>query len=210
MPRRPGSCRSATGPSSRSCSAALDRDLPVLAICRGSQVLNVALGGDLIQHLPDLVGHEGHKETPGTFSEHDVEIEPGSRLAGAPRWPGRGEVASPPGLRAARRRSPGRSPATRTGGRGARGPLAAASPSACSGTPRPARTRACSRRSSPRRPPTGSSGREPLRAAAPPRSCRTRSGLPRSGSRSGTRGSCGSSGRRAARYATARRARSPA
>jgi putative glutamine amidotransferase len=63
-------------------SAALDRDLPVLAICRGSQVLNVALGGDLIQHLPDQVGHEGHKETAGTFSDHEVEIEPGSRLAG--------------------------------------------------------------------------------------------------------------------------------
>ena len=47
--------------------AALERDLPVLAICRGSQVLNVALGGDLVQHLPDLVGHDRHKQTPGTF-----------------------------------------------------------------------------------------------------------------------------------------------
>jgi putative glutamine amidotransferase len=62
--------------------AALERDLPVLAICRGSQVLNVALGGDLVQHLPDHVGHDGHKEVPGVFSEHDVEIEPGTRLAG--------------------------------------------------------------------------------------------------------------------------------
>jgi len=61
---------------------ALDRDLPVLAICRGSQVLNVALGGDLVQHLPDHVGHDGHKEVPGVFSEHDVEIEPETRLAG--------------------------------------------------------------------------------------------------------------------------------
>jgi gamma-glutamyl-gamma-aminobutyrate hydrolase PuuD len=63
-------------------TAALERDLPVLAICRGSQVLNVALGGDLIQHLPDHVGHEGHKEIPGSFSDHDVSIEPGTRLAG--------------------------------------------------------------------------------------------------------------------------------
>ena len=63
-------------------TAALDRDLPVLAICRGSQVLNVALGGDLIQHLPDQVGHEGHKEHAGSFSDHDVSIEPGTRLAG--------------------------------------------------------------------------------------------------------------------------------
>ena len=78
--RRPGSCPSATAPSSSSCEAALERDLPVLAICRGSQVLNVALGGDLVQHLPDHVGHNGHKETPGEFSDHDVEIEPGTRL----------------------------------------------------------------------------------------------------------------------------------
>jgi gamma-glutamyl-gamma-aminobutyrate hydrolase PuuD len=61
--------------------SALERDMPVLAICRGSQVMNVALGGDLIQHLPDLVGHQGHKESPGTFSEHEVEIEPGTKLA---------------------------------------------------------------------------------------------------------------------------------
>jgi gamma-glutamyl-gamma-aminobutyrate hydrolase PuuD len=60
--------------------AALDRDLPVLAICRGSQVLNVALGGELIQHLPDHVGHERHKEVPGTFSEHAVSVEPDTRL----------------------------------------------------------------------------------------------------------------------------------
>ena len=41
--------------------AALERDMPVLAICRGSQVLNVARGGDLVQHLPDVVGDEKHK-----------------------------------------------------------------------------------------------------------------------------------------------------
>ena len=63
-------------------TAALERDMPVLAICRGSQILNVALGGDLEQHVPDLVGHEGHKETPGVFSEHAVAIEPDSRLHG--------------------------------------------------------------------------------------------------------------------------------
>jgi gamma-glutamyl-gamma-aminobutyrate hydrolase PuuD len=60
--------------------AALARDLPVLAICRGSQVLNVALGGDLVQHVPDLVGDEKHKHTPGVFADHRVDIEPGSRL----------------------------------------------------------------------------------------------------------------------------------
>jgi putative glutamine amidotransferase len=62
-------------------SAALERDMPVLAICRGSQVLNVALGGDLIQHLPEVVGDERHKHTPGTFADHDVTVHSGTRLA---------------------------------------------------------------------------------------------------------------------------------
>ena len=60
--------------------AALARDVPVLAICRGSQVLNVALGGDLVQHLPDTVGHEEHREVLGEFSEHAVRVDPSSRI----------------------------------------------------------------------------------------------------------------------------------
>ena len=60
--------------------AALERDMPVLAICRGSQVLNVARGGDLVQHLPDVLGHDEHRHTPGAFADHDVAIEPESRL----------------------------------------------------------------------------------------------------------------------------------
>src|SRR6266566_458820 len=60
--------------------ASLARDLPVLAVCRGSQVLNVALGGDLVQHLPDVVGDEKHKHTPGTFADHDVRLEGGTRV----------------------------------------------------------------------------------------------------------------------------------
>jgi len=64
-------------------SAALERDMPVLGICRGIQVLNVARGGVLHQHLPELVGHEGHKhDPPGVFAEHEVEIEPETKLAG--------------------------------------------------------------------------------------------------------------------------------
>ena len=55
-------------------SAALKRDMPVLAICRGSQVLNVALGGDLVQHLPEVVGDEKHKHRPGVFADHEVEV----------------------------------------------------------------------------------------------------------------------------------------
>jgi putative glutamine amidotransferase len=61
--------------------AALARDMPVLAVCRGSQVLNVALGGDLVQHLPDVVGHDDHKHTPGEYSDHAVELEPDTQLA---------------------------------------------------------------------------------------------------------------------------------
>ena len=59
---------------------ALERDMPVLAVCRGSQVLNVALGGDLVQHLPDVVGDEKHKHTAGQFADHEVDLEPGTRV----------------------------------------------------------------------------------------------------------------------------------
>ncbi|MDX6518241.1 MAG: putative glutamine amidotransferase [Gaiellaceae bacterium] len=62
--------------------AALARDLPVLAVCRGSQVLNVARGGNLVQHLPETLGTEAHRENPGVFSDHGVEVEPDSRLGG--------------------------------------------------------------------------------------------------------------------------------
>lgn len=61
--------------------AALARDMPVFAVCRGSQMLNVALGGDLVQHLPEVVGDEKHKHTPGMYGDHDVTVEPETRLA---------------------------------------------------------------------------------------------------------------------------------
>ena len=59
---------------------ALARDMPVLGVCRGSQVLNVGLGGDLVQHLPDVLASERHKHEPGAFGDHDVELEGESRL----------------------------------------------------------------------------------------------------------------------------------
>lgn len=62
---------------------AIDRDVPLLGICRGMQVLNVARGGTLIQHLPESHGHEGHRPNPGSFdgSEHDVRLKEGSLAA---------------------------------------------------------------------------------------------------------------------------------
>jgi putative glutamine amidotransferase len=64
---------------------AVQRDLPVLGICRGMQLVNVALGGTLKQHLPDEVGHEDHRRVPGSFdgADHDVRLAPGSLAARA-------------------------------------------------------------------------------------------------------------------------------
>ena len=63
--------------------AAEARDTPLLGICRGMEVLNVAHGGTLEQHLPDVVGHEDHAGTPGEFVRHPVRLEPGSLAARA-------------------------------------------------------------------------------------------------------------------------------
>ena len=57
---------------------ALERDMPVLGICRGMQLINVALGGTLVQHLPGRFGHHEHRRVPGSFdgADHDVEVQP--------------------------------------------------------------------------------------------------------------------------------------
>ena len=64
---------------------ALERELPFLGICRGMQLLNIARGGTLLQHVPDAVGHEDHRRVLGTFdgTDHDVQLAPGSLAARA-------------------------------------------------------------------------------------------------------------------------------
>jgi putative glutamine amidotransferase len=63
--------------------SALERGMPLLGVCRGMQILNVACGGTLDQHIPERLGHEGHRPVPGAWAEHDVRIEPGSLAARA-------------------------------------------------------------------------------------------------------------------------------
>lgn len=63
-------------------AAALEQQIPVLGICRGAQVLNVARGGTLHQHLPDVVGTNGHRTALGQFARVPVAVASGSRLAG--------------------------------------------------------------------------------------------------------------------------------
>jgi putative glutamine amidotransferase len=66
-------------------AGALERDLPLLGVCRGMQLMNVARGGTLHQHLPDVLGHEEHRRVSGSFdgADHDVALEPGSLAARA-------------------------------------------------------------------------------------------------------------------------------
>lgn len=60
---------------------ALEADLPVLAVCRGVQLVNIALGGTLHQHLPDVIGAESHLPQPGVFGANEVKLAPGSKVA---------------------------------------------------------------------------------------------------------------------------------
>jgi putative glutamine amidotransferase len=61
--------------------AALAADLPILGVCRGMQLLAVAAGGRLHQHLPEVLGHEKHRPAPGVYGRHEASLTPGSRIA---------------------------------------------------------------------------------------------------------------------------------
>ena len=74
------------------CRLALASGLPVLGICRGLQVINVALGGTLHQHLPDLVGNDSHSPEESGYGNHKVSVASGSQLTAIL---GRSEAAVP-------------------------------------------------------------------------------------------------------------------
>jgi putative glutamine amidotransferase len=63
--------------------AAIDADLPFLAICRGMHVLNIARGGTLTQHLPDRLGNTGHRPDPVKMTTHDLQLSAASQLGRA-------------------------------------------------------------------------------------------------------------------------------
>lgn len=63
--------------------AAIDADLPFLAIARGMHVLNVARGGTLTQHLPDRIGNDSHRPDPVKLTTHEVQISAASRIGRA-------------------------------------------------------------------------------------------------------------------------------
>ncbi len=64
---------------------AIERDIPLLGVCRGMQVMNIAQGGTLIQDLPTLLGHSHHCRAPGNFdsADHPVHLAAGSNAAKA-------------------------------------------------------------------------------------------------------------------------------
>ena len=63
------------------CRGALEADLPLLAICRGAQILNASLGGTLHQHLPDTIGSDAHRPVEGQVTSTQIALDSGSTVA---------------------------------------------------------------------------------------------------------------------------------
>ncbi len=105
-------------------AVALAQRMPVLGVCRGAQVLNVAAGGTLHQHLPDVLGHDGHRPALGRFGRVQVRIDPCQHPGRGARPRGGRAVLAPPGDRppgyGVAGHRPGRGRDDR--GRGGRGP----------------------------------------------------------------------------------------
>ena len=101
--------------------AAEERRVPVLAICRGLQLVNVARGGTLHQHLPEALGTERYRIGGGVFATNEVVVDEGSRLARTGRRRGaRRPQLPPPGHRPARRGAGGDGADRRRSGAGFR------------------------------------------------------------------------------------------
>nr|KGA06405.1 MAG: glutamine amidotransferase [actinobacterium acMicro-1] len=62
-------------------TAAIEANLPLLGICRGAQILNVHQGGNLVQHLPEVIGHDHYQKGGGTFTTMDVVVDEGTHLS---------------------------------------------------------------------------------------------------------------------------------
>ncbi|RSM62192.1 gamma-glutamyl-gamma-aminobutyrate hydrolase family protein [Kibdelosporangium aridum] len=60
---------------------ALEADVPVLGVCRGLQLINIALGGTLHQHVPEVAGSDSHNPSPGVFGTNDIKLAPDSVVA---------------------------------------------------------------------------------------------------------------------------------
>ncbi|MEK9304194.1 gamma-glutamyl-gamma-aminobutyrate hydrolase family protein, partial [Escherichia coli] len=61
--------------------AAAEAGLPVVGVCRGMQLMAVAAGGTLVQHLPDQVGHADHAGGPSDYGQIEVTLDPGHRIS---------------------------------------------------------------------------------------------------------------------------------